>query len=54
MKKYFKLFFFDFLVEFLSYGLGYLFYCGIGCKFLFDGFGYWMNDIWIVYVLGKV
>lgn len=46
--------FFKFIfVEFLSYGFGYLLYCGINCKFLLDGFGYWINGMWVFYVLGK-
>ncbi|XP_068690726.1 uncharacterized protein [Montipora foliosa] len=35
--------------EFLSYGLGHPSHCGTGCKFLSDGFGYWMNDTWIAH-----
>ena len=54
MKKYFKLISFDFLAEFLSYGLGHPSHCGTGCKFLSDGFGYWMNDTWIAHAPGKV
>ena len=40
--------------EFLSYGLGHPSYCGNDCKFLSDGFGYWMNDTWIAHAPGKV
>ena len=40
--------------EFLSYGLGHPSYCDTECKFLSDGFGYWMNDTWIAHAPGKV
>ncbi|XP_068730117.1 uncharacterized protein [Montipora capricornis] len=40
--------------EFLSYGLGHPSHCGTGCKFLSDGFGYWMNDTWIAHAPEKL
>ena len=39
--------------EFLSYGYGNPSHCGTDCKFLSDGFGYWMNGSWIAHAPGK-
>lgn len=46
--------FIDSFTEFLSYGFGHPSYCGADCKFLSDGFGYWINDTWIAHAPGKV
>lgn len=39
--------------EFLSYGYGNPSHCGTDCKFLSDGFGYWMNGSWKAHAPGK-
>ncbi|XP_067029118.1 uncharacterized protein [Acropora muricata] len=40
--------------EFLSYGFGYPSHCGTDCKFLADGYGYWINDTWIAHAPEKL